>query len=71
MLLGGYPDEGELVGGVQVPHQALGPLRQLGHLRRVLRGDNTVLFCTVLYSTLLYCTVLHCTVTVLYCTEPQ
>jgi hypothetical protein len=37
MFLGGDSDEGEMVCGVQVPHQAPGPLYQLGNLRRVLR----------------------------------
>ena len=40
MLLGGYPDEGEGVGGVQVAHHALGSLRQLGDLRRVLQAHT-------------------------------
>jgi hypothetical protein len=37
MFLGGDSDEGEMVCGVQVPHQAAGPLYQLGNLRRVLQ----------------------------------
>ena len=40
MFLGGDSDEGEMVRGVQVPHQAAGPLYQLGNLRRVLQTQK-------------------------------
>ncbi len=43
MFLGGDSDEGEMVCGVQVPHQAAGPLYQLGNLRRVLRTKKVKL----------------------------
>ena len=36
MLFWRNPDKGKLIGGIQVPDQTLGPLRQLGHLCRVL-----------------------------------
>jgi hypothetical protein len=31
------PEEGEAVGGVQVPHHRLGPVRQLGHHPPILK----------------------------------
>ena len=39
-------------------------------VQSLLKGKQSVLYCTVLYCTVLYCTVLYCTVlycTVLYC----
>ncbi len=43
MFLGGDSDEGEMVRGVQVPHEAAGPLYQLGNLRRVLQTQKVKL----------------------------
>jgi hypothetical protein len=34
------PEEGEAVGGVQVPHHGLGPVRKLGHHPSVLYTRN-------------------------------
>jgi hypothetical protein len=34
------PEEGEAVGGVQVPHHGLGPVRQLGHHPPILYTRN-------------------------------
>jgi hypothetical protein len=38
------PEEGEAVGGVQVPHHGLGPVRQLGHHPPVLYTRNHSIF---------------------------
>jgi hypothetical protein len=38
------PEEGEAVGGVQVPHHGLGPVRKLGHHPTVLYTRNHSIF---------------------------